>query len=1104
MDKKLYLYNIINTKLVKTIFENLIYLVKRTYLQTKNYWKTENLLASNSYKQKESSILTYCDRGSEERISTTKIKERTFQMKRTKTKRALQVLTLVLLSALLYCCTDEQSFSGPGNGDEKTIVFSVKVPGNSTPKTRALLGDDENAVKQIAVLLFDEKGYTYHPIYSNTITDTGNGKKSFTLKVPEGTFNMVILANANASLSNALNGVKEGMSKTELLKKITVTNQEKWNTDTNQANYMPIPMWGEIPTITVNSNTKNIDTSLLRMLSKIDVSLAQAAQANFDLQSIRLYNYNTVGQVVPDATNWDSDANAVKSPSIQGSTTAGPLVYEGDAIKKDNEKGVSCKDEIYAFEAAAGDPANLKTNTCLVIGGVYKGDNKPTYYRVDIANTKSDGTSTFLALLRNFQYQISIQSVSGSGVDTPGEALEARPVNITANVIKWSNSQFTEFAINDQYLVGVSQAEFTFSKETRDASSIDNLLSVVTDYPKGWHIDITDADGNLLGESSWLSCDPPKGTNIEGDNVRLLMGDNNTEAERVAYIHVKAERLDYRIKVTQLNTANVGIHILVDGKEDNIIEFISTVDEIKAKTLPNPKLIKLIWSPASENIMCNSSIIGSNKIEFNTGDNLQELPGTGQLSSNNGKLQYNIQPKLISEDDINNNAFYQRSTVYFYTLTDGITTLNKTLTLRQTVYNVVPELPSTFLMDGQQKSFGIRANTDFKVEVTDDPHHIVSNLKTSGAPDVSKNGTPVTFTIKDDLTNPSLYQEKVTLTIKSPTGKFPDTPITLNCVSGIVQDPSNSYIMQTNGTGILIPVSRANDSPDLGKQLGDNEAYTSELLWTDNVNGIANGSNVKMIQTAGAGTKGYVLVLPGSSEGNAVIAIRNSNKDILWSWHVWTVGSTPKVSETGFMDRFLGATGDLSSAATMKCPGLRYQWGRKDPFPPAGNLTSIYNASGGQAKIAKQTAMFSIQSAVRAPLCFIVNNDWVSPTNTGLWQESTKTVYDPCPSGWRVPENIQKWNLAIANWTRVMNTNEVSSSINGGCYPANGRLTDPDVAASEQKYGFVWVSQFANIAGGTQSIALIYNTTSSDYWPPRQATHLRGHAEPVRCIKEQK
>ena len=69
-------------------------------------------------------------------------------------------------------------------------------------------------------------------------------------------------------------------------------------------------------------------------------------------------------------------------------------------------------------------------------------------------------------------------------------------------------------------------------------------------------------------------------------------------------------------------------------------------------------------------------------------------------------------------------------------------------------------------------------------------------------------------------------------------------------------------------------------------------------------------------------------------EGNAVIAARDIDGEILWSWHIWFTDQPEEQSYRNgagtVMDRNLGAT-----SATPGDPGalgLLYQWGRTDPF----------------------------------------------------------------------------------------------------------------------------------------------------------------------------
>lgn len=136
------------------------------------------------------------------------------------------------------------------------------------------------------------------------------------------------------------------------------------------------------------------------------------------------------------------------------------------------------------------------------------------------------------------------------------------------------------------------------------------------------------------------------------------------------------------------------------------------------------------------------------------------------------------------------------------------------------------------------------------------------------------------------------------------------------------------------------------------------------------------------------------------ADGNAVIAAKNSKGVILWSWHIWCAeeGWQEQVyyNNAGtMMDRNLGATS--ATPGDVGALGLMYQWGRKDPFLGSSSIEStVLAASTGTWTIDLGASLYE---AVTNPMTYY----------TGLsvsivsWQ-SQKTVYDPCPAGWRVPD----------------------------------------------------------------------------------------------------
>ena len=172
---------------------------------------------------------------------------------------------------------------------------------------------------------------------------------------------------------------------------------------------------------------------------------------------------------------------------------------------------------------------------------------------------------------------------------------------------------------------------------------------------------------------------------------------------------------------------------------------------------------------------------------------------------------------------------------------------------------------------------------------------------------------------------------------------------------------------------------------------------------------------------------GYAIIrVPDAYlNGNALIAAKDSNGTILWSWHLWLTDQKIRehqyASDAGIMmDRNLGALS--MEKGDPKGFGLLYQWGRKDPFPGAATTNGAIMA--GTTAYMSLTLSGSETGTVRYssenPTTFIladprVSTDWLYPVaGAGYGNErwmSEKTIYDPCPPGWRVPDGGPKNGL---------------------------------------------------------------------------------------------
>jgi hypothetical protein len=348
---------------------------------------------------------------------------------RIKTGRLFSLAALILAGMLCSCSEQDQPDT------EALVRFSLAVPGNAG--TRGLSAANEKEVRQIDVLVFKPSGGDYmYTARTEQITDEGNGTKSFEVLLREGDYDIAILANARASITSVS---LTGKTKAQALALLTVPAPTggKWITNTAAGNYQPIPMWGDVGTQTIAQGidfTGANGVTLTRMIARVDVKLADAVQ-NFELTSVHVYNYNNQGSIVPADTNWNSVGNVATAPTVPATATLtrGPLAYTGLADVRDYSG------EIYLFEAVAGSIATRLTNTCLVVGGKYNGAADPTYYRVDFNTGVTSGSGTYLALLRNHQYTVTINAVTGPGEPTSLAAFNLEiKIPILASTIAWN------------------------------------------------------------------------------------------------------------------------------------------------------------------------------------------------------------------------------------------------------------------------------------------------------------------------------------------------------------------------------------------------------------------------------------------------------------------------------------------------------------------------------------------------------------------------------------------------------------------------------------------------------------------------------------------
>ncbi len=262
--------------------------------------------------------------------------------------------------------------------------------------------------------------------------------------------------------------------------------------------------------------------------------------------------------------------------------------------------------------------------------------------------------------------------------------------------------------------------------------------------------------------------------------------------------------------------------------------------------------------------------------------------------------------------------------------------------------------------------------------------------------------------------------------------------------------------------------------------------------------------------------------------GNAVVAICDAADNILWSYHVWvsavsdvTYTNTPK-GTFKMMDRHLGATS--TTAKDRNAYGLFYQWGRKDPM--ARNLTAPYPAAGNtptygndpsphQKSVAADASNGTIAWANGHPDTRLLSAaDWYMGAggNDLLWgwidaNSGVKTVYDPCPAGYRVgdyncfaeliPETSALCNAQYGHMMTVDGTGGTTKSY----YPTGGYLTQNIDFMQYMEYrGYIWNNQPATGPNGTDAAypnRFMYNNAGIT----KVKGEYRAAGMSVRCVK---
>jgi hypothetical protein len=310
-----------------------------------------------------------------------------------------------------------------------------------------------------------------------------------------------------------------------------------------------------------------------------------------------------------------------------------------------------------------------------------------------------------------------------------------------------------------------------------------------------------------------------------------------------------------------------------------------------------------------------------------------------------------------------------------------------------------------------------------------------------------------------------------------------------------------------------------------GKYAGEFEVG---VIWDDN-SVIASAAVVP----GKTGKETEITVTTNAATGNAVVGLYKKDETTpVWSYHIWVTDpddiqdwpNTNHLYHTyTFMDRNLGAT---EAALSLAGRGLFYQWGRKDPFPGGKSGTAGYAAKSAfkginapnfsnrnPVTILKDAGVTAgIITSIENPTTFlgrISSGNWLPKVKNDLWNASggTKTIYDPCPKGWRIPVDITNPTDVTYNpFDKLVPRQNYSEGDTAGFY--NSTTTKKyslpccgAIESSNYKYTDVGIRIYYQTANTINTGILIYTAIVADH-SPYIAVANQSYGYSVRCVRE--
>ena len=321
---------------------------------------------------------------------------------------------------------------------------------------------------------------------------------------------------------------------------------------------------------------------------------------------------------------------------------------------------------------------------------------------------------------------------------------------------------------------------------------------------------------------------------------------------------------------------------------------------------------------------------------------------------------------------------------------------------------------------------------------------------------------------------------------------------------GVANDAAYTRQGTTYTADFVNHLGNAITSPYIEKNANCQPA-SAGLLWQTHQSMITSVSLVE------GGDCKYIQFTVGqvpATNGNAVLFVKDSGGNIMWSWHIWLTSDSlgPEVFKNNtaveyqLMSENLGA---MWNEARTRSFNPHYQWGRKDPMAPPASYSStsqhtlydinnnVYTGFGVLGADSDELSTKTVDNAIKNPNLFFTRYDQTSHNWNNLtwfnnfWNaaetasssladnqaSAVKTIYDPCPVGFMLPSgraftgftttggntsDSTQFNV-VGSWINGWNFKKSDSDTVGNMFPASGyRANGTGALANMASGGLCW------------------------------------------------